>query len=217
MIVEIIRRIDASEQIKPIIIKQHDNLSRKLKIQIFNNDLSTGAENVPLDLSNCAARLYMALESNKNISFLIDGTVDDASNGTVSFIIPSGALSHAGNYKSEIEITDLTSTHAIYSSQPFVIAAVEAVKNDAAIEATPEYSALENALYKVDVANARLDTFISSTTPATDYELIDIRTGWDGTEYESAGGAVRGQIEGIYNQIIQQEDYAEVLGNVENN
>ena len=41
--------------------------------------------------------------------------------------------------------------------------------------------------------------------------LRDVRIGYDGAEYESAGDAVRGQIEDIYNFFITSSEISEVL------
>lgn len=46
---------------------------------------------------------------------------------------------------------------------------------------------------------ARIDAIVDAGTTVEDGELIDIRTGYDGTSYASAGTAVRGQVTDIHN------------------
>lgn len=55
----------------------------------------------------------------------------------------------------------------------------------------------------VDVLAARMDTFTSLGEGSTtgDAELADIRVGADGTTYANAGGAVRGQISGLREEL----------------
>lgn len=58
------------------------------------------------------------------------------------------------------------------------------------------------------VLNARLDTAISAIT--VDSEVQDIRVGEDGTAYESAGAAVRGQVGAIkadLTELTQEDEY----------
>ena len=53
----------------------------------------------------------------------------------------------------------------------------------------------EKVIDHLNVQSGRIDNFIASETPADDSELRDIRVGYDGTKYGSAGEAVRKQVE----------------------
>ena len=53
----------------------------------------------------------------------------------------------------------------------------------------------EKLIDHLNVQSGRIDNFIASETPADDSELRDIRVGYDGTKYRSAGEAVRKQVE----------------------
>lgn len=47
----------------------------------------------------------------------------------------------------------------------------------------------------LNTQSERIDAFVSSETPDANSELLDIRVGYDGTQYGSAGEAVRKQVE----------------------
>ena len=63
---------------------------------------------------------------------------------------------------------------------------------------------IEDYQDELDVLESRIDTLESNYTPGSttaDAELIDIRVGYDGTEYDTAGDAVRGQVENLEDDV----------------
>ena len=63
-------------------------------------------------------------------------------------------------------------------------------------------SGVESARRQIYVNKERIDNILVQGTPTEgNAELIDIRVGEDGHTYPTAGDAVRGQIEGLYNAI----------------
>lgn len=61
-------------------------------------------------------------------------------------------------------------------------------------------------MQEIAVERARIDNLVSNNNPTEgNSELIDIRVGADGKRYDSAGEAVRGQANSLYNEIEEQK------------
>lgn len=204
----IVRTVDVRERLAPIRISQSDHRSHVLRLTVTNNDLSEGAEDTPFDLTDVNVRLYLYL-NNTNAAF-VDGEVKDGEAGLLEIEIPNSPIRTAGDYEAKITFYDPTSGYKILSLNPFVLAVQGSIGSDSLLETTEDYSALENALrvadtmnYHINALNSRVDGFEALEDGSTtgDAELFDIRVGEDGTNYTSAGSAVRGQIAGVYDVI----------------
>lgn len=89
---------------------------------------------------------------------------------------------------------------AVNASNTAVSASNEATLS--ADQAAASASGIEAARRQIYVNTERIDNILVQGTPTEgNAELIDIRVGEDGHTYPTAGDAVRGQIEGVYNAI----------------
>lgn len=211
------RKIDINEQLPTVVAKQFDNLSRFIHVQIFDNDLPDISDDEKyFNLENCTVRLYVQPkgdDSGTNVAY-IDGEVADDEQGIVTFLLPSSVTETAGNYEGEIWIYGAESSHPIISTKPFDFVVEKSIRNNMAIEGTSKFTALDNVLSNNDLMRAQMAELIASPAGSggdVGTELRDIRIGYDGTEYETAGDAVRGQIEDIYNFFITSSEISEVL------
>ena len=89
-------------------------------------------------------------------------------------------------------------------------AASEAAVNGVSTQLTTRMSAIET---EQAVQDARMDTFTSLPEGSTsgNAELADIRVGADGTTYDTAGNAVRGQISGLKSDLDYLKDVTKVV------
>ena len=74
---------------------------------------------------------------------------------------------------------------------------VEAIKTQSDGERLPEILANKASKADVELVNQRVSNLVQNPGEATEgnAELVDIRVGHDGTQYETAGDAVRGQVQ----------------------
>ena len=198
------RKIDINQKMTTVVVKQFDNLSRFLHVQMMDRDLGNGDEEIPMNLAGCDARLYVELPDGQPA--YVQGETADGENGIVTFTLPGGVTWEAGCCNCEIRLTEVASG-AVISTQPFVLRVEPSIQDDEALMATEKYSALEHTLLRVAVDRARLDHLEAMANSAgvvpgtSESELVGIRTGYDGTVYASAGNAVREQIADVQNAV----------------
>lgn len=162
------REVDINDTIEAITVKQFDNNSRQIHIKFRDVDL-TDVDDNSLDLSNCTTTMYIrpanyvpGLPGHK-VSF-IEGTVESAENGTVTFLLPGGVTNRAGTYECEIWLYGGDTTlHPIISSNPFTLVVKGSIKNDSALEATEDMSALNARIVDIRTLKTRVNTLEQAT------------------------------------------------------
>lgn len=89
-----------------------------------------------------------------------------------------------------------------------ILVRIECLPGYGSSAAADYYEAFKAGSLADDIAavNSRVTQLVTTTTPPTNAELIDIRTEFDGTVADSAGDAVREQFRGVYNQFIEVTD-----------
>lgn len=149
------RKIDINETIATVSVKQFDNLSRFLHVEILDNDAAN--EPIGLNIVGCKVRMYVEPNSEpattSNIAY-VDGEIADGENGIVTFLLPNGITQEAGIYNCEIWLTNPVD-ESVLSTRPFKLDVERSIRNDDIIEATSQFSALENALSTVDSLEAK--------------------------------------------------------------
>lgn len=152
------RKKDINEQIETVTVKQFDNNSRFLHVQLLDKNLG---DDFPMMIEGCSALMYV--DTGKPPGVTIAGEVADGDNGIVVFIIPGGVTQEAGDYPCEIRLTD-TADRSLISTKPFTLHVEESIFNDDGFEGTEELSALQQALNDVDSMRDQfhtLDTVVS--------------------------------------------------------
>lgn len=172
------RKIDINEQLPTVVVKQFDNLSRFIHVQIFDNDLPDISDDEKyFNLENCTARLYVQPkgdDSGTNVAF-IDGEVADDEHGIVTFLLPSSVTETAGNYEAEIWIYGAESSHPIISTKPFGFVVEKSIRNTSAIEGTSKFTALDNVLSSNDLMRAQIAE-MDAESQAVSNEVSTLKT-----------------------------------------
>ena len=212
------KKKDINGDLGTVTVKQFDNNSRLLHVTLSDNDLADGTygDSDAFVLDDCTAALYIQPEGDDDTEHVqfVAGEVADGENGVVTFLLPGGVTQVAGRYECEIWIYGGDETQPIISTKPFALIVEKSIKNDSAIEATQSMSALDAKIIDIQAVKNQMAALVASPAGSggdVGTEMRDIRIGCDGTEYESAGEAVRGQIADIYDSFIKSNEISEVL------
>lgn len=185
-------KTDINGNIPGVTVKQFDCNSRFLHVTLTDSDLPAD-DNGIFEMTGCSARLLVSLGHDKYE--YVDGEIADAEGGIVSFTLPGSVTQRAGTYTCEIRITE-PNGGSLISTKPFKLTVETSLDADEAIEATPQYSALENALMTVgrnDQIVRELTTLAESgEIPAgtVEAEVAAARVGWDGTPSDNLAQAM---------------------------
>lgn len=115
-------------------------------------------------------------------------------------------VDHGADGTQKMKMTTLMDTTLTSSGKA---ADAQATGNAIAAEATARSAADYNLADEIDVERNRITNLATLTEGSTtgDAELIDIRVGVDGTTYENAGSAVRGQISAVKADLLKYGAY----------
>ena len=192
------REIDINGRIENVVVKQYDNNSRYLHVTISDADLSDGT----FELTGCSTALYIKPEGsddNSDVSF-VSGEIADADEGIVTFLLPGGVTQVVGRYECEIWIYQGDETNRpVISTKPFTLVVEKSIKNDSAIEATPDYSALTATMTNYQALKNQIAALVASPAGSggdVGTEVRDARVG-KGATYSSLGSAVRASVQGV--------------------
>lgn len=123
--------------INPVVtVKAANQNANTIQATIKNNGLA-------YDLTNKSVRVY--IKKTDTIIFN-DVTIMDALNGIVNVDLTTQALLDAGTFQAELSIYE---QDIVIATNIFRIEILETIRNDNAIESTNEFTALTNALNKV--------------------------------------------------------------------
>lgn len=197
------REIDINQTIPTVEVKQFDNNSRLLHVKIIDIDLSNGGNNedadeIAFDLDDCTTKMFIKPENNDDPSAVnfIEGTVESAESGIVTFLLPGGVTQTPGRYNAEIWIYGGDETQPIISTKPFMLTVEKSIRNDSAIIASQDFSALDARLSDIQLLKTQVASLVAASGESSgdiSTEIQDARVGYDGTTYNSLGDAVRGQ------------------------
>ena len=193
-----------------------DSNGRKLVVQIINQEVTESLSGTTLSLG---------WKSRNGAKGLDAFNVVDASKGVFEIYYTTEMLSNIGNIEASLIL--INSTGRIESSA-FTISIRPSTVDDESVESENSFTALTEALVKVndfdaqlaqkasqndlEIEQARINNIVASgTITEGNTELIDIRVGADGKTYANAGDAVRTQYDKVTSNLARFKDYNKFL------
>lgn len=150
------RPIDVNAEISSFSVKQYDNNSRKVYLDLRDTD---NPNEVVVNLENHTVRTYFKLPDD-SVEF-VDGEVIDPDEGRIAVTIPNSVTQLVGEVKCEVGISG-TDDGTFISLRVFSFKVIESIRDDAAIEATEQFSALDTALQTVAGFDSRISALEES-------------------------------------------------------
>ena len=183
----------------------HLSLARKevpIRIDVVKGATTPGIDFVLDDYlpeSGATARIYI---KKRETEVYNDCEISD---NIVTFIPTTGSFDEVGECQAQLQIIE---GEDIAVSFRMWVDVEENLIDGSAIESSNEYGALIDMTNDINVLKSEVAQIISGATPVDpDEELIDIRIGYDGTEYPTAGDAVRSQVGRIDDEISALPKY----------
>ena len=171
-------------------VKQYDNNGRVLKVYLYNN----GAVYTP------GSSVKASIEGTKPDGYAIANDCSISGN-VVSITITQQMTTASGLYKVDLLLIEGTTR---IGKATFKLHVDNAAVQDMTLESTSEYLTLLNALSKTNSFETRLNNIVASAG-TSNTEIVDARVGADGTTYDTAGNAIRGQISELNENIERIE------------
>ena len=161
--IDLTKKINTNQS---IVIKKDDNASHRFLINIFNNS-------TPYDLTGLSAKIYFQKYDNTKV--FLDCVLDDAITGKISCLLTTQVVSVCG--LSNAEVTVYGTTGEILTTLSFIYVVSNTIRDDEAIESTSEFTALTNALVKVNNWDAQFGDKYAGLETEYAADLTEVKSG----------------------------------------
>lgn len=132
---------------------------------------------------------FICTVEGNSVSFELQSSMTAVEGGGIAEFIISKNGATIGTCNFGILVENATFPNGVaYDTDPSVYQDILKYVQSIPASLTSDYTS------KINIQKQRIDTYLSSGTAATDSELIDVRVGYDASEYTLAGNAVREQI-----------------------